>query len=61
MTSDRDFLDVKLVLGHGSEMAVDLDVTSAQIVDRQDGKLEISLAEGDMDDYCAELGIGENQ
>lgn len=54
---NHDLMNVKLVLGHGGEMAVSLDVTSSKIVDPQDGTLEISLTNEAMSDYCLELGI----
>ena len=51
--------DVELVLGAERlyDHQVRLDVSAAEVVNREEGRLEISLADGEMDDYLAELGL----
>lgn len=56
---EEEMLDVELVLGAGRlyDHQVRLDVTSSTVVDRAEGRLELSLADGEMDEYLAELGL----
>jgi len=56
---EEEMLDVELVLGAGRlyDHQVRLDVTSSAVVDREEGRLELSLADGEMDEYLAELGL----
>lgn len=56
---DRDLLSVELVLGtdRPDEDQVRLDVASAKVTDREDGRLEISLGDDGVDEYLAELGL----
>ena len=55
----EEMLDVELVLGAGrlNDHQVRLDVSAAKVVNREEGRLEISLADGEMDEYLAELGL----
>lgn len=57
--AERDLLTVELVLGADRPEAgqVRLDVTSAKLVSQDKNRLEISLADGEMDEYLAELGL----
>ena len=57
--SEEELLDVELVLGAGrqDDYQVRLDVSSSAVVDREEGRLELSLADGGMDEYLAELGL----
>ena len=56
--TEEEMLDVELVLGAGRlyDHQVRLDVSAADVVNREEGRLEISLADG-MDEYLAELGL----
>ena len=55
----EEMLDVELVLGAGrlDDHQVRLDVSAAKVVNREEGRLEISLADGEMAEYLAELGL----
>lgn len=54
-------LNVELVLGAGEDRPVRLNVTSARVVDREDGTMEISMSQEDMEEYHAELRLDEVQ
>jgi hypothetical protein len=57
--TEEEMLDVELVLGAGRlyDHQVRLDVSAAEVVNREEGRLEISLADSEMDEYLAELGL----
>ena len=50
--TEEEMLDVELVLGAGrlDDHQVRLDVSAAEVVNREEGRLEISLADGEMDE-----------
>ena len=57
--TEEEMLDVELVLGAGrlDDHQVRLDVSAAKVVNREEGRLEISLADGELAEYLAELGL----
>lgn len=56
---NEDVLAVELVLGadRPTSQQTRLDVTSATVTDRAMGRLEITLADGGVEAYLAELGL----
>lgn len=55
-----DMLDVGLVIGR-SDHALRLPVSSARVVDRDDGRLEIKLNEDGIDEYRKELQLDKHE
>lgn len=54
-----DMLNVELILGAGGPRPVRLNVTSARVVDRENGTMEISMSQDDIEEYHAELRLDE--
>lgn len=55
----HDMLNVELVLGAGGPRPVRLDVTRAR-VDRENGTMEISMSQDEIDEFLAVLRLDED-
>lgn len=61
-TRRDDMLNVELVIGPGGPRPIRLDVTRARVVDRENGTVEVSLPQDDIEEYHDELRLdGEGQ